>query len=319
MTDPKLQIRYLPNFIEDPGEVFWPILHELLTQEPRIADIPGRLSRTRSAMERHSRAERIQRLVGAGASQLPPMSTHVAMVAGRVWDKFNRLPDYVSAALYRDNRDFAGWHVDYEPLAGPAVGNCVVAIVSLGARREMQWSRLPRRPLSEPEVHHAQALENGSLLIMEGDMQRHFMHRLVDDTRDCGPRISLTYTFEAPTTTEDSPWLLVEGDLDDNALPMPLIVGSCDDVMTYWEDLIEQDQIPPGHPVQLAGPDLTVQRNYEDAIDAMARRDPEEQVARRLVASVFAHRGRMGAVHLEKLQNLARNELHMREIIASDD
>jgi len=318
MNAPPLQVRYIPDFLEDPSEVFWPVLHELLTGDPQIAEIPGRLSRTRSTMERHSRSERIQRLVGTMAGRLQAMSTHVAMVGGRIWHKLNRLPDYASVALYRDHRDFAGWHVDYEPLAGPAVGDCVVAIVSLGARREMQWSRIPRAPLSEPVIEQAQVLETGSLLLMQGDMQRHFMHRLVARDDECGPRISLTYTFEAPEVTEESPWILVEGDLEDGTIPMPIIVAPREEVMAYWDDLIERRLVPDGHKIQLAGPDLSaIYRNYEEAVQGMAERDPDERVAQRLVSSVFAHRDRMSAVHLEKLQDLARNELRMRDIISS--
>ncbi len=86
--------------------------------------------------------------------------------------------------LYRDGQDSMGWHADDEPELGP---NPTIASVSLGAsRRFLIKSRDGSQRLEY-------LLGNGSLLIMAGDCQHHWVHQVPRTARPVGPRINLTF------------------------------------------------------------------------------------------------------------------------------
>lgn len=113
-----------------------------------------------------------------------PWTSQVAAVRRRIeattGDAFNS----VLANLYRDGGDRLGWHADDEPELGPSP---VIASVSFGA---------PRRFLLRPKRGGASVpivLEPGSLLIMRGATQRHWVHSLPPTRRPVGPRINLTF------------------------------------------------------------------------------------------------------------------------------
>lgn len=86
--------------------------------------------------------------------------------------------------FYRDGRDSMGWHADDEPELGQ---NPVIASVSLGAwRRFMLKSRAEGQRLEY-------SLGNGSLLIMAGDCQHHWVHQVPRTARPVGERMNLTF------------------------------------------------------------------------------------------------------------------------------
>ena len=87
--------------------------------------------------------------------------------------------------LYRDGRDGMGWHADDEPELGPEP---VIASVSLGAERRF---RLKHRRL--PEARLDIVLPHGSLLVMAGATQRHWVHALPKAAAPVGARINLTF------------------------------------------------------------------------------------------------------------------------------
>jgi len=90
----------------------------------------------------------------------------------------------VLANLYRDGRDGMGWHADDEPELGR---DPVIASVSLGATRRF---RLKHRASGETR---ALELGDGSLLVMAGALQHHWLHSLAKTARAVGPRINLTF------------------------------------------------------------------------------------------------------------------------------
>ena len=73
--------------------------------------------------------------------------------------------------LYRDGMDSVDWHSDDEPELG---SNPIIASVSLGATRRFQIKHKLR---CEPELKTLD-LDHGSLLVMEGEFQHHWRHRL---------------------------------------------------------------------------------------------------------------------------------------------
>lgn len=87
--------------------------------------------------------------------------------------------------LYRHGRDSNGWHADNERELGPAP---VIASLSLGATRAFH---LKHRQLKDQRVKLD--LEAGSLLLMAGDTQAHWLHQVPKTSRPVGPRINLTF------------------------------------------------------------------------------------------------------------------------------
>lgn len=88
--------------------------------------------------------------------------------------------------LYRAGRDSMAWHSDDEPELGPAP---VIASVSLGGVRAFQLKHRRRRDVPRVDL----ALADGSLLVMRGDTQRHWLHRVPKTAKPVPPRINLTF------------------------------------------------------------------------------------------------------------------------------
>jgi alkylated DNA repair dioxygenase AlkB len=88
--------------------------------------------------------------------------------------------------LYRDGADSMGWHSDDEPELGERP---VIASLSLGAMRRFRLRHRRRKDLDPVAID----LENGSLLIMEGDTQRFWKHQVPKTRRAVAPRINLTF------------------------------------------------------------------------------------------------------------------------------
>lgn len=87
--------------------------------------------------------------------------------------------------LYRDGRDGMGWHADDEPELG---AEPVIASVSFGAER-----RFRLRHRHRPDARLDLVLPHGSLLLMAGPMQRHWVHALPKTATPVGARINLTF------------------------------------------------------------------------------------------------------------------------------
>lgn len=86
---------------------------------------------------------------------------------------------------YRDGADSMGWHRDNEPYLGPEP---VIASVSLGAERDFKMKH--RREAAPPVTL---TLGHGSVLILRGQTQVHWLHSLPKRKRSQTPRINLTF------------------------------------------------------------------------------------------------------------------------------
>lgn len=93
--------------------------------------------------------------------------------------------NYVLANLYRDGADSMGFHADDEAELGK---NPVIASVSLGGSRRFV---LKHKRLSLPSV--SLELTGGSLLVMAGTTQHHWLHGVPKTRRPVAPRINLTF------------------------------------------------------------------------------------------------------------------------------
>ena len=88
---------------------------------------------------------------------------------------------------YRDGKDRVAWHSDDEKELGK---NPVIASVSLGAERKF---KLRHKKYKENKLQHEIFLQSGSLLLMSGSTQHHWLHEIPRTAKPIGPRINLTF------------------------------------------------------------------------------------------------------------------------------
>jgi alkylated DNA repair dioxygenase AlkB len=87
--------------------------------------------------------------------------------------------------LYRDGNDKVSWHADDEPELGT---NPTIASVSLGAIR-----RFDLKHKDDAEQKLQIELSSGSLVIMKGALQHHWLHQIPVQKKIHEPRINLTF------------------------------------------------------------------------------------------------------------------------------
>lgn len=93
--------------------------------------------------------------------------------------------------LYHDGSEGMGWHSDDEK---SLVADSAIASLSLGATRKFAFRH------KEKDLGVSVMLESGSLLVMRGATQRHWLHSLPKMKRVTTPRINLTFRTMAGET-----------------------------------------------------------------------------------------------------------------------
>jgi alkylated DNA repair dioxygenase AlkB len=91
--------------------------------------------------------------------------------------------------FYRDGQDSIGYHADAEPELGV---NPVIASVSLGAVRQFVLKHSKSGDKLKYDLAH------GSLLVMSGTCQHHWVHGVPKTKAAVGPRINLTFRNIVP-------------------------------------------------------------------------------------------------------------------------
>lgn len=93
------------------------------------------------------------------------------------------------ANLYRTGNDSNGWHADNEKELGK---NPIIASVTFGAARYFNLKHRKDKNLKQKLL-----LENGSLLLMQGTTQHHWLHQIAKTKKQVEPRINLTFRIIA--------------------------------------------------------------------------------------------------------------------------
>lgn len=123
---------------------------------------------------------------------LKRISQLVTRYSGRIFNS-------VLCNLYRNGNDYMGWHADDEPELGQ---DPAIASVSFGVARRFVLKSRERSPERREFL-----LLPGSLLLMSGDLQRHWLHQLPKAKRVKGPRVNLTFRqIHLPSLRQASPW-----------------------------------------------------------------------------------------------------------------
>ncbi|MEM9446412.1 MAG: alpha-ketoglutarate-dependent dioxygenase AlkB [Verrucomicrobiota bacterium] len=91
---------------------------------------------------------------------------------------------------YRNGQDSMSWHSDDEPELG---NHPVIGSVSFGATRRFQFKHK-----KNPNLRQSIDLTNGSLLIMSGATQHHWLHQVPKTKKNMTDRINLTFRFIYP-------------------------------------------------------------------------------------------------------------------------
>lgn len=86
---------------------------------------------------------------------------------------------------YRDGNDSVAWHADKDTVPGLKTE---IASLSLGEERNFDF-----RSKEDHRRRHSLKLQHGSLLLMKGDLQKYWEHRIAKSTLPMKPRINLTF------------------------------------------------------------------------------------------------------------------------------
>ena len=173
------RVQYLPNLVEDAGNLYNRLLNELDWYHADEA-VPRK--------EYYVNDYGYDYTYGTGewARTYSSMPTHEVIESIRVkleeWldVKF----DVVFLNLYENKRNHLGWHADDSPEMSH---EHPIVTVSLGAEREIWF-----RENGSKEVEKV-LLENGSACAMIAGMQKTHQHRIPKCSYECGTRISLTF------------------------------------------------------------------------------------------------------------------------------
>lgn len=182
---PDAEITYYPSFFEaaEAEAIFKELLHTVPWQQDEIK-VYGKV---------HPQP-RLTALFGNDGKpysysnitmQPHPWSILLQKIRFKVEDTAEVAFSTVLLNLYRDGRDSNGWHADDEKELGR---DPIIASVSFGAER---YFHLKHR--SDPDLKQKILLESGSLLIMKGATQHHWLHHIPKTARPIGPRINLTF------------------------------------------------------------------------------------------------------------------------------
>lgn len=114
-----------------------------------------------------------------------PWSKSLATLRKKVEDFTGFNFNSVLLNYYRDGNDSVAWHSDNEKELGAFP---IIASLSLGQAREFQF-----RSKADHRQKYSLQLGNGSLLLMQGNLQKDWEHRIPKSTSNMQPRINLTF------------------------------------------------------------------------------------------------------------------------------
>lgn len=114
-----------------------------------------------------------------------PWTTELSNLRERIEKASGHIFNSVLLNYYRDGNDSVAWHRDKESELG---NRPVIASLSLGQERNFDF-----RSVNDHKLKYSLPLGHGSLLLMKGDLQIGWEHRIAKSSTIKLPRINLTF------------------------------------------------------------------------------------------------------------------------------
>ncbi|TQM21047.1 alpha-ketoglutarate-dependent dioxygenase AlkB family protein [Chryseobacterium aquifrigidense] len=121
----------------------------------------------------------------SNSSKTNSWTSELLSLKERIENEFGYRFNGVLLNLYRDNNDSVAWHRDKESRYGKRP---VIASISLGQTRNFDF-----RKKDHHQSKYSLPLPHGSLLIMKGDLQENWEHRIAKSATPMKERINLTF------------------------------------------------------------------------------------------------------------------------------
>ena len=171
-------------FVDDEsGKVaYYPAVFSAAESKRLFEHFSAELEWVQESMWMYDHTVTVPRLI-ARFSPSQPMPAEVAAVHARVEQYLRTSFNGISFQYYRDANDSVAWHSDHTE---DLIENAIVAVVSLGAVREMHV-----RSKARPRRTFQCALEPGSIFFMGGRAQQFWEHHIPKVSRAISPRISI--------------------------------------------------------------------------------------------------------------------------------
>jgi len=170
-------VTYVPEFLD--AALGAALVGELAETTTWRAD--SRMMYGRRVLVPRETAARGERMPQSWTPMLARVRAIVESHAGTVFD-------YVFINRYRNGHDSVAWHNDDDAEEDP---RRVIASLSLGATRTFELRPLRASGLNYPKV--AVEVAHGDLIMMQGDTQLNWEHRIPKEPRIAGERINLTF------------------------------------------------------------------------------------------------------------------------------
>ncbi|MEA2689192.1 MAG: hypothetical protein QOJ39_3380 [Candidatus Eremiobacteraeota bacterium] len=170
-------VTYVPEFLD-------PALADALVRELR-ADTKWKAD---SRMMYGRRVLVPRETAGRGGKMAQPWTPALTLVREMVERHTGTSFDYCFLNRYRDGNDAVAWHGDRD---GTQDARLVVGSLSLGATRTFQL-----RPKKDSGLRHdpiSVDVAHGDLIVMAGDTQLYWEHRVRRDPRITGERLNVTF------------------------------------------------------------------------------------------------------------------------------
>ena len=182
---PDAEIRYVPHFlpVSLANTYFDDLFHHIpWRQDPITVFGKTHLQPRLTSLHAHT----LDSYSYSGIVMTPqPMTQTLQCIENRIYQLCDESFTTVLLNLYRDGKDSNGWHADDEAELGK---NPVIASLSLGAPRFFHL-----RHNQDSKQRYKLLLEHGSLLLMGGETQHHWKHKVAKTAKKVGPRINLTF------------------------------------------------------------------------------------------------------------------------------
>jgi len=98
--------------------------------------------------------------------------------------------NYCVCNCYANGFSGVNWHTDAETHLVP---DCPIACVSFGSERVFSLAKIPSNVASDIHPDLNVRLESGSMVVMAGETQRHYLHAIAKETAVREARFSLTF------------------------------------------------------------------------------------------------------------------------------